>query len=175
MTNMTPKQENAIYAEPDNQVPQGPPVRRKARLSEPCPRGFPTSSWQSSAIAPPQTTIRCPIRGDRDAEDSLERGRGHCGPAARSCRRVYGLWWTPALRWCSGPGHHGRSLAASEIWATRASPTKDPAASPNAGRGCTSRSVQTSTSGSQPEADVPTEIDAYLTGAGARQGLASQA
>jgi len=40
-TNMTPEQENAFYAEPSNQVPQGPPVRRKAKLSEPVPVRFP--------------------------------------------------------------------------------------------------------------------------------------
>ena len=40
-TNMTPEQENAFYAEPDNQVPQGPPVRRRAKLSEPVPVRFP--------------------------------------------------------------------------------------------------------------------------------------
>jgi predicted HicB family RNase H-like nuclease len=41
MTHLTPEQENAFYAQPDNQVPQGPPVRRKARLSEPVPVRFP--------------------------------------------------------------------------------------------------------------------------------------
>ena len=40
-TNMTPTQENSFYADPDNQVPQGPPVRRKAKLSEPVPVRFP--------------------------------------------------------------------------------------------------------------------------------------
>ena len=33
-TNMTLEQENAFYAEPDNQVPEGPPVRRRAKLSD---------------------------------------------------------------------------------------------------------------------------------------------
>ncbi len=41
MTNVNPDQENASYADPDNQVPQGPPVRRKAKLSEPVPVRFP--------------------------------------------------------------------------------------------------------------------------------------
>lgn len=41
MTPMTPDEENAFYAEPDNQLPQGPPVRRKAKLSEPVPVRFP--------------------------------------------------------------------------------------------------------------------------------------
>ena len=40
-TNMTSEQENAFYADPDNQTPQGPPVRRKAKLSEPVPVRFP--------------------------------------------------------------------------------------------------------------------------------------
>jgi len=40
-TNMTPGQENAFYAEQDKQVAEGPPVRRKAQLSEPVPVRFP--------------------------------------------------------------------------------------------------------------------------------------
>jgi len=38
---MTPEQENAFYADPNNQVPQGPPVRRRPRLSAPVPVRFP--------------------------------------------------------------------------------------------------------------------------------------
>jgi len=42
---MTPEQENAFYADPHNQVPQGPPVRRsgssKTKLSDPVPVRFP--------------------------------------------------------------------------------------------------------------------------------------
>ncbi len=38
---MTPEQENTFYADPANQEPQGPPVRRKAKLSEPVPVRFP--------------------------------------------------------------------------------------------------------------------------------------
>lgn len=38
---MTPEQESAFYADPDNQVPQDPPVRRKAKLGEPVPVRFP--------------------------------------------------------------------------------------------------------------------------------------
>ena len=37
---MTPEQEWAFYADPHNQVPQGPPVRRKAKLSAPIPVRF---------------------------------------------------------------------------------------------------------------------------------------
>ncbi len=40
-TPMTPEQEHAFYADPTNQMPQGPPVRRKAKLSEPVPVRFP--------------------------------------------------------------------------------------------------------------------------------------
>jgi len=38
---MTPEQEHAFYADPDNQTPQGPPVRRRPRLGEPVPVRFP--------------------------------------------------------------------------------------------------------------------------------------
>ncbi len=43
MTNqkMTPDQEHAFYAAPDNQTPQGPAVRRRARLSDPVPVRLP--------------------------------------------------------------------------------------------------------------------------------------
>jgi hypothetical protein len=37
---MTAEEEHAFYAEPANQVPAGPPVRRR-RLSEPVPVRFP--------------------------------------------------------------------------------------------------------------------------------------
>ncbi len=46
MTNMTPEQQNAFYADPDNQVPQGAPVRRKGKLSEPVPVRFPEELLQ---------------------------------------------------------------------------------------------------------------------------------
>jgi len=38
---MTPEQEYAFYADPDNQEPQGPPRRRKRPLSTPVPVRFP--------------------------------------------------------------------------------------------------------------------------------------
>ncbi len=38
---MTPDQEHAFYAVPGNQTPQGPPVRRRARLSDPVPVRLP--------------------------------------------------------------------------------------------------------------------------------------
>ena len=46
MTEMTPEQENAFYADPGNQEPQGPPVRRKTKLSEPVPVRFPEDLLQ---------------------------------------------------------------------------------------------------------------------------------
>ena len=43
MTNpdMTPDEEYDYYARPENQVPQGPPVRRRARMSDPIPVRLP--------------------------------------------------------------------------------------------------------------------------------------
>lgn len=38
---MTPEQEHAYYARPENQEPQGPPRRRAARLTAPIPVRFP--------------------------------------------------------------------------------------------------------------------------------------
>jgi hypothetical protein len=43
---LTPEQEYALYIDPDNQVPQGPPVRRKVRLSEPLPVRLPEELLQ---------------------------------------------------------------------------------------------------------------------------------
>jgi predicted HicB family RNase H-like nuclease len=40
-TPMTPDEEHEYYADPANQVPPGPPVRRRRRLSEPVPVRFP--------------------------------------------------------------------------------------------------------------------------------------
>ncbi|WP_182348481.1 YlcI/YnfO family protein [Tomitella gaofuii] len=38
---MTPEQEYDFYAQPENQKPQGPAVRRRPRLSDPVPVRFP--------------------------------------------------------------------------------------------------------------------------------------
>lgn len=38
---MTPEEEQAFYADPANQTPQGPAVRRRARLGDPVPVRFP--------------------------------------------------------------------------------------------------------------------------------------
>lgn len=46
MIDMTPEEENALYADPDNQVPQGPPVRRRPKLSEAVPVRFPEDVLQ---------------------------------------------------------------------------------------------------------------------------------
>lgn len=40
-TPMTPEQEHAYYADPNNQEPQGPPRRRKQPLAAPVPVRFP--------------------------------------------------------------------------------------------------------------------------------------
>lgn len=41
MTQMTPEDEHAFYADPANQEPQGPPVRRRALLGNPVPVRLP--------------------------------------------------------------------------------------------------------------------------------------
>ncbi|HRQ00595.1 MAG TPA: Arc family DNA-binding protein [Terrimesophilobacter sp.] len=38
---MTPDEEHAYYADPENQFPVGPPVRRRKPLSDPVPVRFP--------------------------------------------------------------------------------------------------------------------------------------
>ena len=43
---MTPEQEHAFYADPANQQPQGPAVRRRSRLSAPVPVRFPEDVLQ---------------------------------------------------------------------------------------------------------------------------------
>ncbi len=40
-TQMTPDEEYEFYARPENQEPQGPPRRRRSRLSAPVPVRFP--------------------------------------------------------------------------------------------------------------------------------------
>lgn len=40
-TSMTPAEEHEFYGRPENQVPQGPPRRRKEPLSDPVPVRFP--------------------------------------------------------------------------------------------------------------------------------------
>jgi len=73
-TNTTPQQANAFYADPDNQTPQGPPVRRKAKLSEPVPVRFPEEllSEVRHRAAPDDRSVSNWIR--RAVEHELTRG-----------------------------------------------------------------------------------------------------
>lgn len=75
-TNMTPEQENAYYADPDNQTPQGPPVRRKAKLSEPVPVRFPEDLLRQvrRRAAADDRSVSNWIR--RAVEHELARGTG---------------------------------------------------------------------------------------------------
>ncbi len=43
---LTPEQEHAFYADPANQEPQGPGVRRRSKLSAPVPVRFPEDVLQ---------------------------------------------------------------------------------------------------------------------------------
>lgn len=43
-TEMTPEEEYEFYSRPENQVPQGPPRRRKATLTAPIPVRFPEAT-----------------------------------------------------------------------------------------------------------------------------------
>lgn len=76
MTSMTPEQENAFYADPDNQVPQGPPVRRRVRLSEPVPVRFPEDLLREvrNRAAADDRSVSGWIR--RAVEHELARSRG---------------------------------------------------------------------------------------------------
>jgi predicted HicB family RNase H-like nuclease len=76
MNNMTPEQENAFYAEADNQMPQGAPVRRKAKLSEPVPVRFPDELLQRvrDRAAADDRSVSNWIR--RAVEHELARSRG---------------------------------------------------------------------------------------------------
>ena len=75
MTRMTPEQENAFYTDSDNQEPQGPPVRRKAKLSEPVPVRFPEDLLQEvrDRAAADDRSVSNWIR--RAVEHELARGR----------------------------------------------------------------------------------------------------
>ncbi|MDQ3465674.1 MAG: hypothetical protein M3500_13500 [Actinomycetota bacterium] len=70
---MTPEQENTYYADPANQEPQGPPVRRRAKLSEPVPVRFPEAllSEVRSRAAADDRSVSNWIR--RAVEHELER------------------------------------------------------------------------------------------------------
>lgn len=75
MTDMTPEQEHAFYADPDKQEPQGPPVHRKAKLSEPVPVRFPEDLLQEvrDRAAADDRSVSNWIR--RAVEHELARGR----------------------------------------------------------------------------------------------------
>jgi len=45
-SHLTPEQEHAFYADPVNQEPQGPGVRRRSKLSAPVPVRFPEDVLQ---------------------------------------------------------------------------------------------------------------------------------
>lgn len=76
MTTMTPDEENAFYADPANQDPQGPPVRRKAKLSEPVPVRFPADLLREvrDHAAADDRSVSNWIR--RAVEHELDRTRG---------------------------------------------------------------------------------------------------
>lgn len=76
MTDMTPEQENAFYADPDNQVPQGPPARRKGKLSKPVPVRFPDELLREvrDRAAADDRSVSNWIR--RAVEHELARSRG---------------------------------------------------------------------------------------------------
>jgi len=83
--NMTPEQENASYADPDNQVPEGPPVRRRAKLSKPVPVWFPEDSSPRSESAQPLMTDRFQL--DPASSRTRTRARGQL-TVARRIRRA---------------------------------------------------------------------------------------
>ena len=76
MTEMTPEQEHAFYVDPDNQRPQGPPVRRTATLGKPVPVRFPKEVLQEirDRAAADDRSVSNWIR--RAVEHELARGRG---------------------------------------------------------------------------------------------------
>lgn len=70
---MTPDEEYAHYSDPKNQVPQGEPVRRKAKLGEPVPVRFPEDLLKRvrSEAAADDRTVSSWIR--RAVENELSR------------------------------------------------------------------------------------------------------
>ena len=79
MTNMTPEQENAFHADPNNQIPRiprGAPVRRKGKLSDPVPVRFPEELLREvrDHAAADDRSVSNWIR--RAVENELARSRG---------------------------------------------------------------------------------------------------
>ena len=73
---MTPEQEYESYADPANQVPQGPPVRRRRTLSEPVAVRFPADVLERVRVraAHDDRSVSSWIR--RAVEHELERDAG---------------------------------------------------------------------------------------------------
>ena len=85
-TDMTPDQEYEIYAQPENQEPQGSPIRRRGRMSVPIP-----------VRLPPELLER--VR--KAAEDDDRHGALHAGPTQTAplpiwSRRTNDPWHQPA-------------------------------------------------------------------------------
>jgi hypothetical protein len=70
---MTPDEEHAFYADPANQTPTGPAVRRRARLGDPVPVRFPAELLDKvrHAAAADDRSVSSWIR--RAVEHELER------------------------------------------------------------------------------------------------------
>lgn len=70
---MTPDEEHAFYADPANQAPKGPPVRRRGRLGAPVPVRFPADLLEKvrGAAAAEDRSVSSWIR--RAVEHELER------------------------------------------------------------------------------------------------------
>ncbi len=70
---MTPDEEHAFYADPTNQTPNGPAVRRRAPLGDPVPVRFPSDLLEKvrGAAAADDRSVSSWIR--RAVEHELER------------------------------------------------------------------------------------------------------
>ncbi len=70
---MTPDEEHDFYADPANQTPKGPAVRRRARLGDPVPVRFPSDLLEKvrEAAAADDRSVSSWIR--RAVEHELKR------------------------------------------------------------------------------------------------------
>ena len=102
---MTPEEERDFYARPENQKPQGPPVRRRPRLTEVVPVRFPpqtvddvrrlagaddrsVSSWIRRAVDKELEHARARVGSDELGDDAEKaRAMAHDGPKRRRKRR----------------------------------------------------------------------------------------
>ena len=48
---MTPEEEHEFYSRPENQVPEGPPRRRRQRMTDPVPVRFPPQMLERVKVA----------------------------------------------------------------------------------------------------------------------------